>query len=482
MKLKIMACVLISALLSIMAGCSLENELKEDMQSSFISSNSDVSLEDKDYVQNSQNDLVEKIEDPVENTQKKMIIEINGQKYIWTKTFYKLLDNYSEDNDENLLSYCNGYDVMKSVLSDNILYTFSDYAILYQDLNNPQKSVQYLFSGEQVYNRLIDICLMETSTYIDNFGVYFSNFVDGGDEYLYFIIIPSGTSFNKCLSYRIGRFDKSGTTFELLNDVRASSMTISNGIIYYFDNGFDGNSGTINEHKAGLYCMSVDGNNKEKLLDIQPYFIIDKLNGSAYNYYDSTVKCMNIIGDRLYYIYKSKQNDSSYEALYSLDYNLLSNSKISSGQCSFYYVDTSTDMLYYGEQRHELKGFYNIVSKKINSDSLEKILIDGIYLSDSSHILFGNGVTPVIDCRDGYLYFCAGQYVSWNDKELSNESENDESKNDDDDVFFSASRYNLLTGKRENLTVIYFCKAKYDDIGFKYLTRLGYEFSWDLND
>ena len=107
----------------------------------------------------------------------------------------------------------------------------------------------------------------------------YGNFIADGD-YVYNRVnsYKSKEKERYGLNYRIFRISKSGDTIEFVGDenVRASDFVVSDGWVYYVDNGYTvmDDKVKLDETRIGIYKIKADGSEKTKLeKDIQNYDI-----------------------------------------------------------------------------------------------------------------------------------------------------------------------------------------------------------------
>lgn len=162
-------------------------------------------------------------------------------------------------------------------------------------------------------------------------------------QYLYFIIKPSMdymSAVSKDSLYKIGKMSFDGKEVDWY-DVVASSYTIDDGYIYYFNNGYtpDGGSYSFNFENSGLYKMKLDGSGKELM-----YNDFDTESDTKNQLYSYNLKDMKVYGEYLYFsdysdkgenrICRIKKDGSDFETV----------SKHSAYSLTF---DTENNKLYY---------------------------------------------------------------------------------------------------------------------------------------
>ena len=162
-------------------------------------------------------------------------------------------------------------------------------------------------------------------------------------QYLYFIIKPSMdymSAVSKDSLYKIGKMSFDGKEVDWY-DVVASSYTIDDGYIYYFNNGYtpDGGSYSFNFENSGLYKMKLDGSGKELMYnDFEP----ESDTKNQLYFYD--LKDMKVYGDYLYFANYSSKGENKVCRIKKDGSDFETVSKNSAYSLSF---DTENNKLYY---------------------------------------------------------------------------------------------------------------------------------------
>ena len=113
-----------------------------------------------------------------------------------------------------------------------------------------------------------------------------------------------GTVISYDLNYRLFRISKSGDTIEFVGDenVRASDLVVSDGWVYYVDNGYTvmDDKVKLDETRIGIYKIKADGSEKTKLVT-----------ATAKQYYISKSEpyscacALTVYNGKLYYLFNS---------------------------------------------------------------------------------------------------------------------------------------------------------------------------------
>lgn len=187
------------------------------------------------------------------------------------------------------------------------------------------------------------------------------------DNYIY-CYTDVTLSYSSCLSdsekqaYKLVRISDDGEEISFVNDIdiTTSSFTISDGWIYYYDNGYvyENNNYSIDTDKVGLYKIRVDGKDKLKLYGDFEQQDNYKLNSNGkYN-----LLCRNIIvnDDYIYFVDHSKNGKGKVcrISLDGSDYEVISQNCASS-----FCLSDENNKLYYvnGCDEYGVSKMYNML-------------------------------------------------------------------------------------------------------------------------
>lgn len=184
---------------------------------------------------------------------------------------------------------------------------------------------------------------INSDAFADEYGSKLIYDLKTDGQYLYFIIKPSMdymSAVSKDSLYKIGKMSFDGKEVDWY-DVVASSYTIDEGYIYYFNNGYtpDGGSYSFNFENSGLYKMKLDGSGKELMYnDFEP----ESDTKNQLYFYD--LKDMKVYGDYLYFANYSSKGENKVCRIKKDGSDFETVSKNSAYSLSF---DTENNKLYY---------------------------------------------------------------------------------------------------------------------------------------
>ena len=184
---------------------------------------------------------------------------------------------------------------------------------------------------------------INSDAFADEYGSKLIYDLKTDGQYLYFIIKPSMdymSAVSKDSLYKIGKMSFDGKEVDWY-DVVASSYTIDDGYIYYFNNGYtpDGGSYSFNFENSGLYKMKLDGSGKELMYnDFEP----ESDTKNQLYFYD--LKDMKVYGDYLYFANYSSKGENKVCRIKKDGSDFETVSKNSAYSLSF---DTENNKLYY---------------------------------------------------------------------------------------------------------------------------------------
>lgn len=184
---------------------------------------------------------------------------------------------------------------------------------------------------------------INSDAFADEYGSKLIYDLKTDGQYLYFIIKPSMdymSAVSKDSLYKIGKMSFDGKEVDWY-DVVASSYTIDDGYIYYFNNGYtpDGGSYSFNFENSGLYKIKLDGSGKELMYnDFEP----ESDTKNQLYFYD--LKDMKVYGDYLYFANYSSKGENKVCRIKKDGSDFETVSKNSAYSLSF---DTENNKLYY---------------------------------------------------------------------------------------------------------------------------------------
>ena len=184
---------------------------------------------------------------------------------------------------------------------------------------------------------------INSDAFADEYGSKLIYDLKTDGQYLYFIIKPSMdymSAVSKDSLYKIGKMSFDGKEVDWY-DVVASSYTIDDGYIYYFNNGYtpDGGSYSFNFENSGLYKMKLDGSGKELMYnDFEP----ESDTKNQLYFYD--LKDMKVYVDYLYFANYSSKGENKVCRIKKDGSDFETVSKNSAYSLSF---DTENNKLYY---------------------------------------------------------------------------------------------------------------------------------------
>ena len=221
--------------------------------------------------------------------------------------------------------------IYKSVYINNAIYCVKE-SNLYK----------YTFTDNKNILKKEEITI-NSDAFADEYGSKLIYDLKTDGQYLYFIIKPSMdymSAVSKDSLYKIGKMSFDGKEVDWY-DVVASSYTIDDGYIYYFNNGYtpDGGSYSFNFENSGLYKMKLDGSGKELMYnDFEP----ESDTKNQLYFYD--LKDMKVYGDYLYFANYSSKGENKVCRIKKDGSDFETVSKNSAYSLSF---DTENNKLYY---------------------------------------------------------------------------------------------------------------------------------------
>lgn len=184
---------------------------------------------------------------------------------------------------------------------------------------------------------------INSDAFADEYGSKLIYDLKTDGQYLYFIIKPSMdymSAVSKDSLYKIGKMSFDGKEVDWY-DVVASSYTIDDGYIYYFNNGYtsDGDSYSFNFENSGLYKMKLDGSGKELM-----YNDFETESDTKNQLYFYNLNDMKVYGDYLYFANYSSKGENKVCRIKKDGSDFETVSKNSAYSLSF---DTENNKLYY---------------------------------------------------------------------------------------------------------------------------------------
>lgn len=273
-----------------------------------------------------------------------------------------------------------GEKIKVPILQNSINSTSDGNTIYYRTSEEPYLNKLTYKDGKFNSSKWVDSSLLDSNENISVNNKYIGNiyYLQYSNDYIYFNTTCLLTNLNNSLekAFRIGRISKDGKSIEMLNDqIHASAYTISDGWIYYFDNGFVDNE--IQKDRVGLYRAKEDGSDKEKIYsDFQEQ-------SDDTNKYNELCKNIQLVGDYIYFVdYSVKglgkvcrinKDGSNYQV-------------ISKYTASNYTINEDSNTLYYVLGDKSATGediiIHKVYEKQIDTDNEEKELMDCISADD----------------------------------------------------------------------------------------------------
>ncbi|WP_440450888.1 DUF5050 domain-containing protein [Ruminococcus intestinalis] len=226
---------------------------------------------------------------------------------------------------------------------------------------------------------------INSDAFADEYGSKLIYDLKTDGQYLYFIIKPSMdymSAVSKDSLYKIGKMSFDGKEVDWY-DVVASSYTIDDGYIYYFNNGYtsDGDSYSFNFENSGLYKMKLDGSGKELM-----YNDFETESDTKNQLYFYNLKDMKVYGDYLYFANYSSQGENKVCRIKKDGSNLETVSKNSAYSLS---LDTENNKLYY-VGRSDTTGLANRKCYEISLDTFDETELFEISINEPDIYYYNN--------------------------------------------------------------------------------------------
>ncbi len=226
---------------------------------------------------------------------------------------------------------------------------------------------------------------INSDAFADEYGSKLIYDLKTDGQYLYFIIKPSMdymSAVSKDSLYKIGKMSFDGKEVDWY-DVVASSYTIDDGYIYYFNNGYtsDGDSYSFNFENSGLYKMKLDGSGKELM-----YNDFETESDTKNQLYFYNLKDMKVYGDYLYFANYSSQGENKVCRIKKDGSNLETVSKNSAYSLS---LDTENNKLYY-VGRSDTTGLANRKCYEISLDTFDETELFEISINEPDVYYYNN--------------------------------------------------------------------------------------------
>lgn len=226
---------------------------------------------------------------------------------------------------------------------------------------------------------------INSDAFADEYGSKLIYDLKTDGQYLYFIIKPSMdymSAVSKDSLYKIGKMSFDGKEVDWY-DVVASSYTIDDGYIYYFNNGYtpDGGSYSFNFENSGLYKMKLDGSGKELMYnDFEP----ESDTKNQLYFYD--LKDMKVYGDYLYFANYSSKGENKVCRIKKDGSDFETVSKNSAYSLS---LDTENNKLYY-VGRSDTTGLANRKCYEISLDTFDETELFEISINEPDIYYYNN--------------------------------------------------------------------------------------------
>ena len=225
---------------------------------------------------------------------------------------------------------------------------------------------------------------INSDAFADEYGSKLIYDLKTDGQYLYFIIKPSMdymSAVSKDSLYKIGKMSFDGKEVDWY-DVVASSYTIDDGYIYYFNNGYtsDGDSYSFNFENSGLYKMKLDGSGKELM-----YNDFETESDTKNQLYFYNLNDMKVYGD-LYFANYSSQGENKVCRIKRDGSDFETVSKNSAYSLSF---DTENNKLYY-VGRSDTTGLAKRKCYEISLDTFDETELFEISINEPDVYYYNN--------------------------------------------------------------------------------------------
>lgn len=226
---------------------------------------------------------------------------------------------------------------------------------------------------------------INSDAFADEYGSKLIYDLKTDGQYLYFIIKPSMdymSAVSKDSLYKIGKMSFDGKEVDWY-DVVASSYTIDDGYIYYFNNGYtsDGDSYSFNFENSGLYKMKLDGSDKELM-----YNDFETESDTKNQLYFYNLNDMKVYGDYLYFANYSSQGENKVCRIKRDGSDFETVSKNSAYSLSF---DTENNKLYY-VGRSDTTGLAKRKCYEISLDTFDETELFEISINEPDVYYYNN--------------------------------------------------------------------------------------------
>lgn len=226
---------------------------------------------------------------------------------------------------------------------------------------------------------------INSDAFADEYGSKLIYDLKTDGQYLYFIIKPSMdymSAVSKDSLYKIGKMSFDGKEVDWY-DVVASSYTIDDGYIYYFNNGYtsDGDSYSFNFENSSLYKMKLDGSGKELM-----YNDFETESDTKNQLYFYNLNDMKVYGDYLYFANYSSQGENKVCRIKRDGSDFETVSKNSAYSLSF---DTENNKLYY-VGRSDTTGLAKRKCYEISLDTFDETELFEISINEPDVYYYNN--------------------------------------------------------------------------------------------
>ena len=226
---------------------------------------------------------------------------------------------------------------------------------------------------------------INSDAFADEYGSKLIYDLKTDGQYLYFIIKPSMdymSAVSKDSLYKIGKMSFDGKEVDWY-DVVASSYTIDDGYIYYFNNGYtsDGDSYSFNFENSGLYKMKLDGSGKELM-----YNDFETESDTKNQLYFYNLNDMKVYGDYHYFANYSSQGENKVCRIKRDGSDFETVSKNSAYSLSF---DTENNKLYY-VGRSDTTGLAKRKCYEISLDTFDETELFEISINEPDVYYYNN--------------------------------------------------------------------------------------------